>query len=101
MRCLKMKLQLIIFSIDNKGNMKNFNITEAKTLGTIAVLAAVMLPVTASSAELKVGDTKLILGGYIKLDAIYSDVSAGDDMHPNVQYWPCWDFLCPPTADPL
>lgn len=59
----------------------------------IGALMAVLL-LAAPTAALAIGfqvpgtDTTIDVGGYVKLDIIYNDVSAGDDSQANIEYSP-------------
>ena len=51
-------------------------LTPIKTLAATAVLCALSSTAYAATAA-KIGDTEFTYGGYIKLDAMWSDYSAG------------------------
>jgi len=59
----------------------------------IGALVAAML-IAAPTAAMAIGfqvpgsDTTIDVGGYVKLDIIYNDVSAGDDSQANIEYSP-------------
>jgi hypothetical protein len=57
-----------------------------------AIFCALLLiaPVSAMAVSFQVpgGDTTLDVGGYIKLDAIYNDVTAGDNSQANIELVP-------------
>ncbi|MFZ1985209.1 MAG: DcaP family trimeric outer membrane transporter [Desulfatitalea sp.] len=54
----------------------------------IAVLLAAPAGVLAIGFQVPGSNTTLDMGGYVKLDVIYNDVSAGDDSQANYEYSP-------------
>jgi len=68
------------------------NLTPIKTLAATAVLCALSSTAYAATAA-KIGDTEFTYGGYIKLDAMWSDYSAGAPAGSSVGR----DFYVPST----
>ncbi len=60
------------------------------TAGVLFCLAALFVPASVMAVEFQVPgtNTTLNVGGYVKLDVIYNDVSAGDDSQANIEYSP-------------
>lgn len=59
-------------------------------IGFGAILCAALIAAPAMAVEFQVPgtNTALNIGGYVKLDIVYSDVSDGDDSQSNYQYAP-------------
>ncbi|MEJ2156988.1 MAG: DcaP family trimeric outer membrane transporter [Desulfobacteraceae bacterium] len=60
------------------------------TVGVLFCLTALFVPASVMAIEFQVPgtNTTLNVGGYVKLDVIYNDVSAGDDAQANIEYSP-------------
>jgi len=67
--------------------MKKFGILGFGAL-VLAVLLAAPASVMAIGFQVPGTNTTLDVGGYVKLDIIYNDVSAGDDNQANIEYSP-------------
>jgi hypothetical protein len=67
--------------------MKKFGIFGFGAL-MLAVLLAAPASVMAIGFQVPGTNTTLDVGGYVKLDIIYNDVSAGDDSQANIEYSP-------------
>jgi len=67
--------------------MKKFGLL---TVGVFFGLALLVAPASVMAIEFQVPgtNTSLNVGGYVKLDIIYNDVSAGDDSQANIEYSP-------------
>lgn len=63
-----------------------------KRVGVLFLLGAIvcLAPAAVSAIDFQVPgtNTNLNVGGYVKLDIIYNDVSAGDDSQANIEYSP-------------
>ncbi|WP_123401725.1 DcaP family trimeric outer membrane transporter [Inmirania thermothiophila] len=60
------------------------------TASAAGTLAAALAAAPAAAVEFQVPgtSTKLDLGGYVKLDIIYNDVTAGEDSQANIEFTP-------------
>jgi hypothetical protein len=58
--------------------------------GTLFCVALLIAPAAVMAIEFQVPgtNTTMNVGGYVKLDIIYNDVSAGDDSQANIEYSP-------------
>ncbi|MCP4009900.1 MAG: hypothetical protein GY726_10355, partial [Proteobacteria bacterium] len=72
-----------------KSGFKKNKLRSFPVLAAIC-LALLVAPTAALAIEFQVpgSETTLNVGGYVKLDVIYNDVSVGDDRQENIEYSP-------------